>query len=76
MPRSLRFAASALLMLLAAGCASDSEYSKRKRETDELWRAGYGFNNPNAERLKEGKPPLDFDGREHRTSFLDILFGE
>lgn len=31
---------------------------------DILWRQGYGFNNPNPERRKQGLPLLNFDGSE------------
>ncbi len=40
-----------LLLLVSAiglgGCASDGEL-------DALWRQGYGYNNPNAERMRQG----------------------
>ncbi len=45
----------AVLLILSSGCASD-------REVDRLWREGYGFNNPNPERVRNGQPPLNFDG--------------
>ncbi len=48
----------ALLLVLLSGCASDPHDS----EIDRLWRQGYGFNNPNLERIKNGCPPVDFDG--------------
>ena len=31
-------------------------------DPDELWRQGYGFNNPNPERIRNGQPALNFDG--------------
>ncbi len=46
----------------ASGCKSapDPEYEK----LNELWREGYGFNNPNADRIQKGLPPLNFDGSQ------------
>lgn len=53
-----------LLILFLIGC---SPPPKRKdpgsEELDSLWRAGYGYNNPNPERRKQGLPPVDFDGQ-------------
>lgn len=46
-------------VLLSTGCASDDEYES---ELDRLWRQGYGFNNPNVQRIKNGEPPLNLDG--------------
>ena len=31
-------------------------------ETDHLWREGYGFNNPNSDRIRAGQPVQNFDG--------------
>lgn len=36
--------------------------TKDKSPADRLWRAGYGFNNPNPERMRNGQPLLNFDG--------------
>ena len=36
---------SVMLMLTTAGCAS------KKSELDKLWDQGYGYNNPNAEKI-------------------------
>ena len=49
-----------LLLLFCAGCAS-----KRDSEIDRLWRQGYGFNNPNPDRIQQGLPPVNFDGTVH-----------
>jgi len=38
------------------GCAADAEL-------DNLWRQGYGFNNPNVDRMRQGKPSAGLDGR-------------
>jgi hypothetical protein len=60
----IRLFAVALLLAalpLTAGCASDSH----DPEIDSLWRRGYGFNNPNYERIKNGLQPLHFDGTVH-----------
>jgi len=44
-----------VIITIAAGCASE-EYDR----DNALWRQGYGFNNPNAARIRQGKAPLDF----------------
>jgi len=36
--------------------------SDHEEEIDELWRQGYGYNNPNVERIKNRQVPLNFDG--------------
>ena len=38
--------------LFISGCATDGKM-------DELWRQGYGFNNPNPDRISQGLPPKD-----------------
>ncbi|MBV9123449.1 MAG: hypothetical protein JO112_08840 [Planctomycetes bacterium] len=43
-----------------AGCADDDHDS----DINQLWRQGYGFHNPNYQRLKNGQKPLNFDGSE------------
>lgn len=53
-----------VLILLAIsvaglGCAKDRDASD---DLNGLWRGGYGFNNPNAERIQNGQAPLNFDG--------------
>ena len=35
-------------------------------EVDDLWHAGYGFNNPNNNRRRQNLPPLNFDGSVHK----------
>jgi hypothetical protein len=49
-----------ILAVLLSGCARERALNK---ELDALWRAGYGFNNPNPERIKQGLPAVDFDGK-------------
>ncbi len=65
MQRSLKWTSWLIVMIFAIGCASDEH-----QETDELWRGGYGFNNPNPERQKNGLPPVDFNGREHKPGLF------
>jgi hypothetical protein len=50
-----------VLTLIATGCATQpkSEYDEY---VDSQWRQGYGFNNPNPERIRKGQPPVNFDG--------------
>jgi hypothetical protein len=46
-----------LFLSLFQGCQSpDPVYE----QNNTLWRQGYGFNNPNAERIRQGLPPKDF----------------
>ena len=43
---------------------------------DSLWRAGFGFNNPNPERIKQGLAPQNFDGsigKEKKLGYFDQL---
>ena len=55
--------AGVTLIVLFSGCASDREDT----QIDHLWRQGYGFNNPNPERIRNGKPPLNLDGSVHKN---------
>lgn len=49
---------------LVKGLLGVEDEEKTGFDPDPLWRQGYGFNNPNGERLREGLPPLNFDGSE------------
>ncbi|WP_186774929.1 hypothetical protein [Allorhodopirellula solitaria] len=40
----------------------DDDEDEEGYDPDPLWRQGYGFNNPNNERIKNGEPVLNFDG--------------
>jgi hypothetical protein len=50
----------------AAQSASSAETKTPHEEMDErlneLWEEGYGYNNPNAERIRQGLPPIPFQG--------------
>src|SRR5688572_11823453 len=59
--RILSIALASLVVSACAGCAKD-----RDRDVDRLWRAGYGFNNPNPDRVRNGLPPLNFDGSAYQ----------
>lgn len=53
-----------LLSLLAvaawiSGCATDRD--ERHDPVNDLWRQGYGANNPNADRIRQNKPPVDLN---------------
>lgn len=50
----------AATMTLTSGCAS----SPKESHLDRLWKQGYGFNNPNPERIRNGQRPLNFDGSD------------
>lgn len=54
---SYRMCCIFLLIVLTAGCSSRREHTV----FDRLWWEGYGFNNPNPDRIRRGLPPLDFD---------------
>ncbi len=63
---TVKFALTLCCMLLLCifwGCSSS-----RESNLDNLWQQGYGFNNPNVERIREGKPPVDFRGNEQTFS--------
>ena len=47
-----------LLVSTFIGCASEDD---RPDPLNDLWRQGYGFNNPNYDRKVNGLPPVDFD---------------
>jgi len=56
-----------VLFCLLSGChALQPEYSLFKTDheerIDELWRQGYGYSNPNVDRIKNSQTPLNFDG--------------
>ena len=56
--------------LLASGCAHFKPSSRNSSDhsefdADSLWRQGYGFDNPNSERLRNGQTPLNFNGQEN-----------
>jgi hypothetical protein len=69
----------ALLCFGCAGCAVEKDpiaiakrranrerNEKTKKEIDKMWHEGYGFNNPNPDRISKGLPTLDFDGKERK----------
>lgn len=50
----------AVAICFCSGCASSSKDSN----LDRLWKQGYGFNNPNPERIRNGQKPLRFGETE------------
>ena len=48
---------SVLFSLSVIGCASD----RNEHPMDGLWKQGYGYNNPNVDRLRNGQTPVGFD---------------
>ncbi len=46
--------------------ANRERNEKAKKEIDKMWHEGYGFNNPNPDRISKGLRPLDFDGKESK----------
>lgn len=53
-----RFTLALVICTILSGCASDDHLE----HTNELWRQGYGFNNPNYDRIKKGEKPLNLNG--------------
>lgn len=49
--------------------------SEAERSTDQLWRDGYGFNNPNSDRIKRGLDPVGFDGRKDDANIGERAIG-
>lgn len=78
--------------LSTSGCAGfskfHSEQTSRRRsakrltsQTDTTWKQGYGFNNPNNERVNQGLDPVNFDGktdreREKKGGYFSDLAGD
>ena len=68
-----------LALVLLSGCSSlKPDYSLFKSDleakTDALWKRGYGYNNPNPDRLRSGQEALNFDGKPDnlKTAVGDI----
>ena len=59
MMRAVLVSLALATLLLGGGCATDGDEDDA---LNGLWRQGYGFNNPNAERIPNGETPLNFDG--------------
>lgn len=53
MYRRIVFVGIVFAALACGGCATDTSFN-------DLWRQGYGFNNPNPERIQKGLEPKDF----------------
>ncbi len=67
MNRAPFFISTALLAVIWGwGCDSDKPEIDPHAETDSLWRQGYGFNNPNVERIRNG-------GMEERKAISQAL---
>lgn len=69
-----------LLIISLGGCrikrANHSLFkSDLDRSNDQLWRDGYGFNNPNNDRTNHGLEPVNFDGRTEAASVGERAFG-
>ena len=50
------------------GAGWSPEVNEKKSDSfiEKAWRAGGGFNNPNPERIREGKSPLNLDGSVYK----------
>lgn len=45
---------------------------------DSNWKQGYGFNNPNNERIEQGLEPVNFDGTtdsQRKSNFVNDMIG-
>lgn len=74
-------------ILFNCGCAGfwqhrESQIARRDHRTstsgplDAVWKAGYGFNNPNPDRVRQGLEPVGFDGRtDDDESFFEGWVG-
>lgn len=74
----------------SSGCAGFLEFRReqvdRRRardaascQSDTLWKQGYGFNNPNPERIRQGLEPVNFNGKtddEDGDSYFGRLLGD
>lgn len=76
-------------MLPTTGCAGFLDYRREQGEKRKLmkeepsfdwldanWKSGYGFNNPNAERIRQGLEPVNFDGSLDSEKEEDGFFDE
>ena len=64
----ISFVFSLFAVIFFSGCrAVRPDYSlfktDREERIDELWRQGYGYNNPNVDRIGNDQVPLNFDGQ-------------
>ena len=46
-------------IFICGGCASDRN-SLQNDHMDSLWKQGYGYGNPNVERIRSGQKPESF----------------
>ena len=56
--RCFAFLSFLVATLCLGGCATGRDESYDNLNT--LWKQGYGFNNPNPDRMKKGLKPIDF----------------
>ncbi|HMO13684.1 MAG TPA: hypothetical protein PKD64_08455 [Pirellulaceae bacterium] len=66
-----RILAIGLLTVVVSGCRSgilEFPWFKSDQQVglEQLWHQGYGFNNPNSERIRTGDRPLNLDGTKSR----------
>lgn len=50
------------IVLVAVVLHSNDDDSESDSGANHLWKQGYGFNNPNPDRIRNGQPVLNFDG--------------
>lgn len=60
--KTLAFVGAGFVMLVIAALTDDDDDEKSVFDPNPLWHQGYGYNNPNNERIKNGEPVLNFDG--------------
>ena len=61
-----------LILTLSLGCASSDRRTSFDYNHDQLWKQGFGFGNPNPDRLRAGLEPVNFDGSTDKERIGDI----
>ncbi|MBI3863864.1 MAG: hypothetical protein HY290_18395 [Planctomycetia bacterium] len=60
LPRGERGEDGKMHIHLFGSTPEEREEKERKDKDNALWHAGYGYGNPNPDRIKKGLPPVDF----------------
>jgi hypothetical protein len=92
LPRSMAALLWICCLASTLGCAGFSDFRNdqvdrrkaRNQQTsrvDSMWKQGYGFNNPNNDRPRQGLNPVNFDGKTDRErrdkgGYFSDLFGD
>ena len=81
-----------VICLSSTGCGGFAEFRRSRadlhranrantNQIDSAWKQGYGFNNPNIQRRRQGLDPVNFDGttdrqRSKQSNYLGELLGD